>query len=158
MSEKTAKPEYVVTFGKTFQVAWSDDGAIVAYTVCRISAEVLQIWADAALETLKCWPFGKPYLALYDLSDNHAFSSDTLLTPENLFSLGIKANEETRAQAVVAQRRNFVARIAVLVAPDEAAIVIQALEALATQNTSGVIDYKVFTERNVAVAWLSEMA
>jgi len=158
MSEKKSKPEHIITFGRTFQVAWSDDGSIVAYTICHISADVLQIWADAALETLKCWPPGRPYLALYDLSDNQAFLNNTLLTPEGLFSLGIAVDGETRARAVIAQRQNFTARIAVLVSPNEVDIVMQALKVLDAQKISGTINYKVFSERNAALAWLCEMA
>jgi hypothetical protein len=158
MSEKTSQPEHIVTFGRTFQVTWSDDGSIVAYVACQLSADALQIWADAALNTIKCWPDGKPYLALYDLSDNNAFLNNTLLTPEGLFSLGLTVDGESRAQGVVAQRQNFTARIAVFVSPDDVDIVTNALTAQENHNLSQDINYKVFSERNAALTWLHEIA
>ena len=152
------KPERVSTTSDALALEWYAGDTIVAYVLSDMSAKVLQDWSDAALDVLKNWSFGKPYLALYDLAHAGVVITYLGLVQKKMFSLGITQAGEAQALANIAQRKDFSARVALCASMRHSGHVGGLLATIDARKTrSGqAVQYDVFYAREAALNWLNK--
>lgn len=152
--------ERVRLVNDALELEWYAGDTIVAYVLSGMSPEILQTWSDTALDVLAHWPIGKPYLALYDLSQRGVVMDYLSLVQKKMFSLGVTEAGEERALASIAARENFSARVAMYTSIRYTGNIgrlfarIDALRELYNQ----CVHYDVFYKREAALDWLKQHA
>jgi hypothetical protein len=154
----TLEPERVSTIDDALELEWYAGDTIIAYVLYSMSPQILQKWSAVALDVLRDWPVGKPYLALYDLSARGVVINYLDLVKTRMFSLGITEAGEKRVLADVASRENFGARVVLHASLTQSGFIGRLFAQVDAQRIrfDNFVEYNVFYEREAALNWLTQ--
>ena len=151
------EPGRVSTINDALQLEWYARGSIVAYVLSNVSPQILQSWSDAALDVLRNWPQGTPYLALYDLSYSGVALGYMSLVKRRMCSLGITKAGEEQALVSIAQRGNSGSRVAIYTSMTYSGHLGGFLADIDARRSrlGQVVQYEAFYSREAAFDWLT---
>ena len=126
--------------GPGVTLRWVRNHQIAVFRVDSIAFDSIDAWMRAAIRVMEEHPPGRPYHVLHDFSANHM-----VLTPYL----------RQRIQEALTRAPKAQGRLAGLVAPGTTSMVVQlfvnTLRRLVTRR-----EFKVFTDKGEALAWLVE--
>ncbi len=149
-------PERVTKINDTLELEWYKGDSIVVYVLSKMSPEVLQRWAEVALDVMRNWPPGNRYLALYDLSHRGVVTGYSNLVKRRMCRLGITEAGEERALASIAPRKDLGVRVALYTSMTYSGQLGSFLAEIDAHRTrsSQIVKYDAYFDREAALDWL----
>lgn len=136
--------------------AWYAAHRIVAYEVLDISPDIVTEWANLAVETIRTWTPGQPYLALHDIS-RRGVSMKYGSLHVNAVNPAITDAGKTRVFLTPAEEAAFEGRIALLMSLQFSGFFTRVLATKEIQQRfTGNVQHRVFTQKIPALRWLAE--
>ncbi len=134
---------------------WYADGRLVAYRLEHANKEIITAWSELVVKNLKTWDSAKPYLALHDLSYPGVVMKFSMIQ-KNLLNLAVTDQAQQQIDDIVSPYADFRAQVAILVSIQLSGYLASTFaEFEALRQRSKNISYRVFTERDSALKWLT---
>ncbi|NJO04309.1 MAG: hypothetical protein HC876_01540 [Chloroflexaceae bacterium] len=150
-------PESIDEVSSSIRRTWYAARRIVAYELLDISQAIVNEWAELAVQTIKAWTPGLPYLALHDVS-NPGVGMKYGWVHANLTHPAITQFGRARLFAAAEDEEQFYGRVAMLISLRQSGKLTGVVAARHKARTETVpnLQHKIVSDRARALQWLAE--
>ena len=151
MSLHRSQAETMIPITPGLDYTWVTNQVLV-YEVTSLSVPLMVEWSKHILENLASWPAERPLQVLYHFSDAEVSRLYLVMTKRDIFNIGVTVVGKLRVEQML-QRADLFGRLALLI-PESVSGEIVTTRA----KSHPVIESRLFTDYNVAMAWLTDMS